>query len=180
HVFGNHLLPNAEILATESCAADMANKSPAQIDEWLRNSPEGVVGEYIRRVWGPPFVFKGFELAQPTSTFSGKTTLHVGNTEVQLIDLGPAHTPSDTIVFIPERKIVYAADVVFLGNTPVLWAGPIASWMAALDFLDSLDVNIIVPGHGPVTDTQGLKPIREYLAMVEDHSRRCFDAGISV
>lgn len=170
---------HAEIIASDASALEMKKRSPTQVLDWLESRPEGVVGEYIWRVWGPPFEFQGFEPSLPTTTFSGRKDITVGTTEVQLIELGPAHTPSDVVVYIPQRRVAYAADIVFLGNTPAIWAGPVSSWCDTLDALEKLDVDIIVPGHGPITDKSGLEPVRRYLTLIEAEARRRYDAGMS-
>lgn len=182
HTFGNGLLKHADIIATEVTANNMRERAPAvaRMHEYVKNRPAGIVGDYILYTWGPPFHIEGFEPALPTSTFSGRKSLRVGSLDVHFIEFGPAHTPSDTIVHVPARRIVYAADIVFLGNTPAIWAGPISNWLAALDYLENLDVDIIVPGHGPITNKAGLAPTRRYLTMVEREARSRFDKGMSV
>jgi len=182
HTFGNSLLKHAEIIATEFTARNMRERAPAVagMQDYVKNRPEGIVGDYILYTWGSPFHIEGFEPALPTSTFSGQKDLRVGNLDVRFIEFGPAHTPSDTIVHVPERRIVYAADIVFLGNTPAIWAGPVSNWLAALDYLENLDVDIIVPGHGPITDKTGLAPTRRYVTMVEREARIRFEKGMSV
>lgn len=182
HTFGNRLVEHAEIIATETTANNMRERAPAvaRMRDYVNNRPAGIVGDYIHYTWGPPFHIEGFEPAMPTSTFSGRKDLRVGSLDVQFIEFGPAHTPSDTIVHVPARRIVYAADIVFLGNTPAVWAGPISNWLKALDYLETLDVDIIVPGHGPITDKAGLAPTRRYLEMVEHEARLRFKKGMSV
>ena len=180
HVFGNRLLAHADIIASASCAQDMARRSPGHIAAWLRSLPDNEVGEYIWRVWGPPFKFEGFEPAHPKRTFSGRMDLQVGNKAVHLIEVGPAHTPGDVIVYVPQNRLVFSADIVFLGNTPAIWAGPIGNWIKALDIIEALDVDTIVPGHGPVTDKKGLRPVRDYLLLVQEEARARFDRGMTV
>lgn len=182
HTFGNRLLAHAEIIATEFTAANMRERAPAvaRMQEYVRNRPAGIVGDFIRYTWGPPFHIEGFEPALPNSTFSGRKHVRIGGLDVHFVEFGPAHTPSDTIVHVPDRRIVYAADIVFLGNTPAIWAGPVGNWLTALDYLESLDIDIIVPGHGPVTDKGGLAPVRRYLTLVEREARLRFDKGMAV
>ena len=58
---------------------------------------------------------------------------------------GP-HTAGDLIVHVPDAEVVFAADVLFVGVVPVMWAGPTANWLDALDRILSLDLAVIVPG----------------------------------
>jgi len=95
---------------------------------------------------------------------------------VRVFDLGPAHTAGDSVVHIPDVGALYAGDLLFIGCTPVVWAGPIANWIAACDFMISLDTPVVVPGHGPITDPDGIRAVRDYLSQVsywatESHSK---------
>ena len=106
--------------------------------------------------------------------------LKVGDKDVHLIEVGPAHTGGDILVHVPASRTVYTGDIVFLTNTPVIWAGPHENWLAALDLILSMDVDVVVPGHGPLTDKSGVVKVKQYLQHVENQSRRRFDAGLSV
>ena len=63
---------------------------------------------------------------------------------------------------VPDARVVFAADVVFIGSTPVMWAGPLEGWLRALDTIAALEPDVVVPGHGPVTDVAGLEQVRAY------------------
>jgi glyoxylase-like metal-dependent hydrolase (beta-lactamase superfamily II) len=86
---------------------------------------------------------------------------------VRLLRFGPAHTSGDVAVFDPTTGVVFAGDLLFIGGTPIMWAGPASSWIAALHRLLDLDADTFVPGHGPVTDAAGVREVIEYLAHVE-------------
>lgn len=180
HWFGNRLMKHAEIIATKATAEAMKTATPQNFRDALKHRPDGVVGDFIWKIHGPPFDFEGLDPVLPNSTFSGRMNLKVGDKEVQLIEVGPAHTEGDTLVYLPESKTIYTGDIVFLTNTPVIWAGPVENWFHALDLIASLDVDIVVPGHGPVTDKAGVREVGEYLVYVRDESRKRFEAGLSV
>ena len=114
-----------------------------------------------------PFDFDGVTLRPPTRGFEGSETLSVGGREVQLIQVGPAHTPGDLVVFVPDARVVYAADVLFVGGTPIVWAGPVANWQAALDTLLDLEADVFVPGHGPVSGRAEIEALRAYWSWLE-------------
>ena len=106
-------------------------------------------------------------------------SLKVGDKHVHLIEVGPAHTEGDTLVYVPANKTIYTGDIVFLDVTPVLWVGPAENWLAAIDRILALEVDIVVPCHGPITDKQGVLPVRDYLTYVRDETRKRYDAGLS-
>ena len=72
-----------------------------------------------------PFAFGDVRLVAPTRTFSGQLELDVGGREVRLLEVGPAHTEGDLIVWVPDERIAIAADILFIGVTPIMWAGPL-------------------------------------------------------
>ena len=180
HWFGNRLMRHAEIIASEATVEAMQHARPALFYDALNNRPDGIVGDYILKLVGPPFDFEGVDPVLPKRTFSGRLDLKVGDKDVQLIEVGPAHTEGDTLVYVPENRTIYTGDIVFLTNTPVIWAGPAENWIAALDLIVGMDVDIVVPGHGPITDKAGVRPVRDYLTLVRDESRKRFDAGLTV
>ncbi|RMF03426.1 MAG: hypothetical protein D6773_07350, partial [Alphaproteobacteria bacterium] len=71
----------------------------------------------------------------------------------------------------------FAADIVFIGSTPVMWAGPLDNLLAALDRILDLDVTTIIPGHGPLTDKDGVRSVKRYWLYVAEAARAAFDAG---
>jgi glyoxylase-like metal-dependent hydrolase (beta-lactamase superfamily II) len=93
--------------------------------------------------------------------------VEVGGRLVELVEVGPAHTRGDTIVFVPDAKTVYTGDILFIGGTPIVWAGPLSNWVAACDLMLGMDVDTVVPGHGPLTDKAGIVAVREYLSFVD-------------
>jgi cyclase len=180
HCYGNRLMNHARIIASEACARQMRERPPSAITALLRNRPQGIIGEYIFKLFGPPFDFEGLEPTLPNEVFTGRHALEVGDKQVHLIEVGPAHTEGDVLVHVPANRIVYTGDIVFLTNTPVIWAGPHENWVTALDQIMAMDVDTVVPGHGPITDKRGVAKVKEYIQHVEKQSRLRFDSGMSV
>src|SRR5436309_116199 len=81
-----------------------------------------VAAEYLDAMVRP-FDFSGIKPVLPNTVFSGKLHLDVGGRAIQLIEVGPAHTAGDTVVLLPEDRILMAGDIVFFGSTPVIWEG---------------------------------------------------------
>jgi cyclase len=181
HTYGNQLVPGAQIIATEAAAEDMAvDVTAEQLRAVLANADNmGVGGRFLQTIMAP-FNFSGIELVLPTETFTGRKTLRVGDKTVELIDLGPAHSRGDLIVHVPEDRIVFVADLLFVGGHPAVWAGPVANWTRACDVILDLDVDVIVPGHGPLTDKAGLREFRDYLDYVEKEATRMYGQGLDL
>ena len=108
------------------------------------NSAPGEIGDLFRHFFGE-FDFEGITPVLPTTTFSGKYSCEVGGRVIELVEVGPAHTQGDTLVFVPDAKTVYTGDILFIGGTPVVWVGPLDNWIAACDLICASDVEHIVP-----------------------------------
>lgn len=163
HCYGNQLVKDANIVASAATAHEMTEVPPAMLA--ALNKAPGEVGDLFRSFFGD-FDFDGIDLALPTQTFTGQLTVKVGERDIELIEVGPAHTAGDTIAYVPSARTVYTGDILFIGGAPIVWAGPLENWIAACDLINSLDVDVVVPGHGPLTDKDGVSRVREYLSFV--------------
>ncbi|WP_261555409.1 MBL fold metallo-hydrolase [Frankia tisae] len=179
HCFGNVLVPeHTRIHAAPGVSRHLVeDESPQFLAQVVSVDLGPVLTPFITRAFGP-FRFDDISLRTPDQEITGPGTLTVGDREVHVLPLGPAHTDSDVVVHIPAAATVFAGDLLFIGSTPIMWAGPISSWIAALDTIIALDPDVIVPGHGPVTDLDGVNEVRAYLHHVDTQARTAFAAGI--
>jgi cyclase len=184
HANGDHCYGNAEatsrwsgleVIASTACAEEMAEVPPSLL-AGLNHAP-GDVGDLFRSFFGE-FEFEGIELAPPTRTFEGRHDVDVAGRAVELIEVGPAHTRGDVLVHVPDAKTIYTGDILFIGGTPIVWAGPLSNWIAACDLMLSMDIETVVPGHGPVTDKSGVVEVRDYLELVEREAAGRCEAGV--
>jgi len=179
HTFGNQLVAGARILASRACAEEMAEAKPERRAEMMRRWREfGHAGAATHELYDGKFDFEGIVYTPPTETFERELTLHVGAKEVRLLNVGPAHTRGDVMVHVPQDRTVFTGDIVFIGGHPPAWAGPISNWIRACDVILGWDVETIVPGHGPITDKQGVRALKHYFEYVTAEARKRFDAGM--
>lgn len=176
HWFGNELVTGAEIIASRPTIEEMAGNGPDLLRGVL--DQPGAVGSFARHIFAP-FDFDGITPTPATRAFDAAIDLDVGGSRVQLIDLGPAHTEGDTVVFVPSERILYAGDLLFIGGTPISWAGPISNWIAACDRMTALEPSLVVPGHGPVIEAGGIAQVREYLEFVRGEAAERYAKGMS-
>ncbi len=181
HCYGNQLVAGdgVEIVASTRAAAEMDDVPPSTLHAMVSSDLGPGLSDYVRRIFGP-FEFQGIEVAPPTRTFDGHLTLEVGDREVQLIEVGPAHTVGDVIVWDPTARAVFGGDILFIGGTPIVWAGPVANWIAALDRILELDPVVIVPGHGPLADRADVEALSDYFGFVEREAGERAAAGMDV
>lgn len=178
HTFGNQLVGDARIIATEGTAKDFDRVKPEVWDDLVVNSAKhGRSGAFIEEcLW--PFEFSNITLTPPTETFTGQLTINVGDKRVELIEVGPAHSLGDTLIYVPADKVIYTGDILFNEGTPIAWYGPVAKWIRACNVILELDVEIVVPGHGPICTKHEVKRMRDYLLFVTDQAKSRYEAGM--
>lgn len=178
HCFGNQLLPDSvEKIACEAAAAMMNQEHLDGIVSRLASSAPGM--DFMRKCFGQ-FDFSGIEVQKPSTTFNGAMNVHVGDLAVEIMEMQSAHTSGDTVVHVPSEGVLYAGDLLFIDAAPIAWAGPLSSWAEACDILIGLDPQIVVPGHGPITDRAGIERVRDYLLHVESEATDAFHRGQSI
>jgi 2-keto-4-pentenoate hydratase/2-oxohepta-3-ene-1,7-dioic acid hydratase in catechol pathway/glyoxylase-like metal-dependent hydrolase (beta-lactamase superfamily II) len=180
HTHGNQLLEQSvRIIAAKGTAEEIAHGMAPEMLVMTQTTDLGPVAtRYVRDRFGP-FDFSGITLRNADQTFEDKLTIDVGGREVRLLNLGPAHTAADSVVHVPDAGVLFAGDLLFIGCTPIVWAGPIANWIAACDTMIALDAPTVVPGHGPVTDPDGIRAVRGYLVHIADQAETAYRKGLS-
>jgi cyclase len=158
HTYGNFLFPEATIVAHDGCRERAARIGLAPLD-------------VLDVDWGP------LELRLPDLTFAASVRLFIDDEPVEVLHLGAAHTLADAVVWLPERKILFAGDVIVTDGTPFVMDGSIRGYAAILQRLRELGAETIVPGHGPLTDASCFEPLERYLRFVEAVARESFGAG---
>jgi len=179
HCNGNELVSGAEIVASKACAEELAAENPGTMAAMMERAPEmGELGEFFQYCFSA-FDFRDINQTLPTRTFEGTLELQVGDKSVHLKQVGPAHTAGDVLAYVPDERLMFTGDILFIEGHPILWAGPVQNWIDACDYMLNLDLETIVPGHGPITDKGGVRAMRGYLVYVRDEARKRFDAGMN-
>jgi 2-keto-4-pentenoate hydratase/2-oxohepta-3-ene-1,7-dioic acid hydratase in catechol pathway/glyoxylase-like metal-dependent hydrolase (beta-lactamase superfamily II) len=180
HTHGNQLLDGSvRIIAAEGTAEEIAHGMAPEMLAMTQSGNLGPVATpYARDRFGH-FDFSGIKLRNADQTFDRDLTIEVGGRQINLLNLGPAHTAADSVVHVPDAGVLFGGDLLFIGCTPIVWAGPIANWVAACDAMIALDAPTVVPGHGPVTDADGIRAVRGYLAHVAEQAEVAYRKGLS-
>lgn len=115
-----------------------------------------------------PWIDEKTQLVPADRWIDQTTVLKLGGLSFEIHPAGPAHTPEDLIVYVPELKLLVAGDLVFRGRIPFVGQADSGRWIGALDKLLSFDTQVIIPGHGPVSNTarEDLQMTRDYLAFL--------------
>jgi cyclase len=171
HCYGNQLLAGARIVASERTVAEMGELPPSAMAALVRQAPAmGELGDFFLQCFGA-FDFEGIELVLPGETFSDGLELVVGARTLRLLEVGPAHTRGDTLVHVPDDRVLFSGDILFSGAHPIAWAGPVSNWIAACERILALDVDVIVPGHGPIAGPEAIVELKAYLEYLYEQAR---------
>ena len=178
HTFGNQLVEGARIIGTEGTVADFDRFDPALLAQ-IQHDPAkfGRAGDFMAECFRP-FDFDNITLTPPTETFKDRMEIMVGDKRVELIEVGPAHSLGDALIYVPQDKVLYTGDILFSEGTPIAWYGPLQRWIDVCDRVLEMDVETIVAGHGPISTKEDVRRMRDYLLHVSEQARPFYEQGI--
>ena len=187
HIAGNYFFSSQPIVSSQG-VRDMFSASIEDVsshERRLQAVEESMdVKDYILWRWrdmdpeGMKFA-PDFQPAPPPITFTEKLTLYVGDHTFELMSL-PGHSPYQIGVYVPEEKVIFTGDNFIYG-----WQSSMAhcypkEWIESLNKIEAMDVEFIVPGHGPnVGNKADLREYKEFIQMAIDTVQDAIDRGIS-
>ena len=133
-----------------------------------------------------PRLFQGHEsipgLTWPNIVFEGRMTLWMGSLEVQFLQLGRGHTKGDTVVWLPEQRVLFSGDLVEYGATPYTGDAYLSDWPQALDNIAALQPAAVVPGRGDALTTaetirDGLDGTRAFITTLFESVKKLRESG---
>lgn len=165
HTMGNAMFPEAQIVSHANARREQ-QRAGTGVLELLRPLIPELVAET-----------EGVALRLPDATFEGELELHLGDRTLRMVHLGPAHTIGDALVLLPDERLAFAGDVAFHYVTPLAFEGHVGGWLEVCDRIAQLELDTIVPGHGPVGTKENVGELRGYLDTIRRQAREAFDAG---
>ena len=164
HTYGNYLFTGATIVAHELTRERIIAAGPP--------ANHGILDDVD---WGD------VELSPPFLTYDRGVTLWADDLRCEVIHVGkPAHTTNDSVVWIPDRSVLFTGDLLFNGGMPYLMEGSIAGLIEVLEeVIHPLGAQTIVPGHGPVAGPELIDSTLGYLRFVQEAAQRARDAGLT-
>ena len=167
HIIGNQVFaPPATIIAHEKVREVLLRKGRSLIDGMAEEDPS--LAEDLREA----------RVVAPDITYRGSMTLHFGGRTLELIHPGVSHTAGDTMVYLKEDRVLYAGDLLFHHIVPPVF-GDSAGWVAALEQIESMDVRVVVPGHGFICGKEGITELKDYLTRLRRQIKKCYDRKLS-
>ncbi|MFZ1986346.1 MAG: MBL fold metallo-hydrolase [Desulfatitalea sp.] len=160
HAFGNSefVKLGAVVIAQENDKKAMEKSA----QETLKN-----IGEFGLT----PKDMKGTTLAYPILSYGDRMSINIGGQQIELIHARPSHTDGDTLVYLPGRKVLFAGDILFTKYHPFLGEGNIEEWVKELEDIKSMDVEKIIPGHGPLSGKNDLDDMKEYILIFDQKAK---------
>jgi len=122
---------------------------------------------------------QGYKPREPSITFSERLNLYLGDKTLNLIHL-PGHTAYQVVVYLPKEKIIFTGDNV-VNKTPPLFHSAVhpETWLESLGFIQNMDLDFIIPGHGEVCDKEVLSKFMENIRTIMESVQSCMDMGLS-
>ncbi len=166
HIGGNQFIPdNPAIISHAYCRDEVVKQVPGPA-LWAK-----------REGWADGTEPR--KILPATQTFDGSVTFHIAKTEVRIMPMLPAHTYGDLVAYLPEHKILIAGDVGFFYVAPFCQNANPSSWISICDRIGTMDVDRIVPGHGPLGGKQQLAEMADYLRLLKVEAKKRWDAKMT-
>lgn len=200
HYWGNQVFSNADIIGQNDILKDSAgDKKKLPLFHLMNRSTfvksilNGVMTKMLKdflpknqkvkcvvQITDHDFDLKKVTPTPPKTFFDKSMTLDLGGTEVQLLHLGAVHSSSDSVVWIPSEKILFAGDIFADCSLPASVEG-CRRWIETMDYiLDELKPEKIVPGHGVVYDRERAINQRDYFKSLLEQFETHYTDSISV
>ena len=123
-------------------------------------------------------LLENFSLRAPTVTFTERLVLYVGEQTVELIHQ-PGHTSSHIGVYVPREKVFFAGDNFTNRTQPSLaYCMPLA-WIESLKTIESLDIDVVVPGHGEACEKSEVRRFRLFIEECVDMVKEAIQKGMT-
>jgi cyclase len=165
HVLGTHRFMPARVVCHRACRHAIAAEGQGIPARWARKRP----------MFAPDL--QNIPVIVPDITFEDRISVHLGEREIVFFHPGVAHTSGDAAALLPAEKALFAGDLFFNRVCPAAFQGSLGGWIRAVKGILELDIDTIVPGHGPVSGKDELRTMLAYLELIESGARDAFRLG---
>lgn len=136
----------------------------------MQKAGEGML-QYAKQMGLSDQDLKGTRVAYPTLTFKERVTLDLVNNKIEVLFIGPSHTTGSVLVYVPQEKVLFTGDILFTDFHPFLGEANIEGWIKVLDYIMAMDVDKIIPGHGPVSSKKDVADLKNYLSVFDQKAK---------
>jgi cyclase len=196
HIWGNQVfVPAAQVISSEHTRQLITTDGKEELDWYSANAAQKLASFQIQfekatseqerkqlMMWigyytGLVEALPHLKVCLPGITFNGQLEIHGSQRTARLITFEGAHTASDTVLYLPQDGVVFAADLLFVGCHPYLADGDPQLLLQALKTLSQLDATTFVPGHGPVGSQADLRLLMAYVKGCFETARGLIGGG---
>jgi len=193
HVMGNQVfLPEAVFVSTHrtrrlieeskflDALAEIASETAQMEKDLSSTEDEGKRRDLLSQIGDNKAILASSSTLRqvlPTLTFEEKLTFHGSRRSAELLSYGGGHTGSDAFLYLPAERLALMADLVVVGHQPMFVQGDPQAWQGILERVKQLDIQTIIPGHGPVGTIEDAGLIQRYLTTLEELARPVFERG---
>jgi cyclase len=117
------------------------------------------------------------QIRAPNLTFDQRLAFHGTDRSAELITFAGGHTESDAVLFLPQERIAFMSDLLFIGHHPYLGGGDPDRLRQILEEISDLAPELVVPGHGPVGTADNLKHMSQYVSLLDGLARKMVEGG---
>ena len=167
HSLGNQFFLPVKVMAHERAHKEMSGYTENFKDR-VRNS--------FKREPEIQSQLSNIIIVPPDVTFTHKARLLFGSRTIEVIFVG-GHTPATSIVWLPEEKICFVGDILWVDQHPYMAQGNTVEWLQALELIRGLGADSLVPGHGPVCKADATYRVAEYIEFMRGRVRQYYHAG---
>lgn len=180
HTGGNEVFAAATIISTQAALRHMRKELPPELEDNRKHASDKAASFHQKDrknmsaleleehvLWeayydGLAKSVGTLKLCYPQMCFTDSMVIHGSKRDVQLYDCGKAHSEGDLLMFLPEDKILFTGDVLFIGCHPWIGDGDPAHWDSVLQNIQQGEVAMIIPGHGRSGKKEDVAPLRQY------------------
>jgi len=197
HIRGNQVFPaDVDIISTIWTREAIAQKEPEEISWERENLPKRIIDTQLkldaekdpkrRRELAFLIVYyramseshPQLKTRLPNITFEHKLIIHGTQRTVELLPF-VGHTASDIVLYLPEEKIAFVSDLLFINIHPYLPSGFPVDWKQSLSKIEALGIKTAVPGHGPLGRSADLSVMTQYIQSLENIATNMVKSGKS-
>jgi cyclase len=191
HVKGNQVFDGAKIVATTKTVEVMA-KAKRRYDvesESIRKDVQQDLDSHLAHPEDPDTIlFEGYDRGHldglptlrytlPDVTFEDKITFRGPKRMAEVITYGGGHTVSDSFLYLPDERLAFMGDLLFVECHPYIADGNPRELLRIFDRVEALDAKVLVPGHGPVGSPKDIRENRSYVEELQKTAVEVRSAG---
>lgn len=165
HTLGNSAFPDAEIISSKKCR-ELLKKTAY---EWI-SVVENMTGEKFPNTRPVP--------ASRVYPENSRTDITLQGVKLRLWVPHGSHTPGDMMVYLPEYKILISGDILVKKMMPSFRDAHVKTWISTLEQIQALDIDAIIPGHGPLMTMQDVKAMHRRMAALYAAVEAGYEKGL--